>query len=202
MSNQQNPYVIPENAKRPGTVVVVAIILILIAILNLFASIAALYLGLQPGEAETLYGSSTSDWVWYFSSLLSFVLFLIFIWLARGQLQGSAQSWMIVNVLAIINIFFAFFQLFYGSGFISIILSLLVLVLNNARGAKDYFMSNLPPEVKAQIMAAQEQQAAANAAAAAVAARQAAEAAQTQGTTPASPAAEQTPPSTSEPKSE
>lgn len=187
MSSQQNPYVIPENAKRPGTVVVVAIVLVLIGILNLFAAGAALYLGLQPGEAETLYGSTTSDWVWYFSALMSFILFLIFIWLARGQLQGSAQSWMIVNVLAVINIFFAFFQLFYGSGFITIILCLIVLALNNARGAKNYFMSNLPPEVKAQIMAAQEQQAAANAAAAEVAARQAKEAAQ--GTPPETPPA-------------
>lgn len=187
MSNQQNPYVIPENAKRPGTVVVVAIALVLIGLLNLFAAVAALYLAFQPGEAETLYGSSTSDWVWYFSALMSFILFLIFIWLARGQLKGSAQSWMIVNVLAFINIFFAFFQLFYGSGFITIILCLIVLALNNARGAKDYFMSNLPPEVKAQIMAAQEQQAAANAAAAEVAARQAKDAAQ--GTPPETPPA-------------
>lgn len=177
MSTQQNPYVIPENAKRPGTVVIVAILLVLIGLLNLLAAGGALYLALQPGEAETLYGSSTSDWVWYFSALMSFILFLIFIWLAKGQLKGSAQSWMIVNVLAVINIFFAFFQLFYGTGFITIILALIVLALNNARGAKDFFMSNLPPEVKAQIMAAQEQQAAANAAAAEVAARQAAEAA-------------------------
>lgn len=190
MSTQQNPYVIPENAKRPGTVVIVAIFLTLIGILNLIAAGAALYLALQPGEAETLYGSETSDWVWYFSALMSFVLFLIFIWLAKGQLKGVAQTWMIVNILAVINIFFAFFQLFYGTGFITIILALIVLGLNNARGAKDYFMSNLPPEVKAQIMAAQEQQAAANAAAAEVAARQASEAAKSMPPTepPAPPA--------------
>lgn len=188
MSTQQNPYVIPENAKRPGTVVVVAIALMLMGVLNLIAAGAALFLALKPGESETLYGSATSDWVWYFSALMSFVLFLIFIWLAKGQLKGSAQSWMIVNVLAVINIFFAFFQLFYGTGFITIILALIVLALNNARGAKDYFMSNLPPEVKAQIMAAQEQQAAANAAAAEVAARQAADAA-AQAKPPADPAA-------------
>lgn len=194
MSTQQNPYIIPENAKRPGTVVVVAIALVLIGLLNLFAAGGALYLALQPGETQTLYGGNTSDWVWYFSALMSFILFLIFVWLAKGQLKGSAQSWMIVNVLAVINIFFAFFQLFYGTGFITILLALLVLALNNARGAKDYFMSNLPPEVKAQIMAAQEQQAAANAAAAEVAARQAADAA-AQARPQSDPAAQTNPPS-------
>ena len=190
-ASQMNPYVIPENVKRPGTVVVVAILVFIVGLLNLAAAVGALYLAIEPGESQVLLGASTSDWVWYLNSALSFLLFLIYIWLGMGQLKGSAQSWTIVNLLMIINIFFAFFQLFYGTGFVTIFFCLLVLILNNARGAKAYFMSNLPPEIKAQIMAAQEQAAAANAAAAAVAAQQAAaanQAATQQAAPPAPPA--------------
>lgn len=182
------PFGIPENVKRPGTVAVVAILVFLIGLLNLAAAGGAIYLATRPGNAETLYGSPTSDWLWYFQALMSFVLFLIYMWLGMGQLKGSAQSWMLVNMLMVINIFFAFFQLFYGTGFATIFFCLVVLLLNNSKGAKPYFMSNLPPEVKAQIAAAQEQAAAATAAAAAVAARQAADAQQ------AAAAARQPPP--------
>jgi|GEM_PF-935384 len=175
------PFTIPaDNLKRPGTVVVVAILVFIIALLNLAAAIGAVYLATQPGEAATLFGGSTSDFFWWFNALMSFVLFLIYIWLARGQLKGDAQSWMLVNILMVINIFFAFFQLFYGTGFAAIFFGLIVLVLNNTKNSKPYFMSKLPPEVKAQIVAAQEQATAANAAAAAVAARQAADAAAAQ----------------------
>lgn len=181
MSTQQpTQFDIPDDMKRPGSVVVVAILVIVIALLNLAAAIGAIYLAVRPGEAETLYGTATSDWYWYFTALMSFLLFLIYLWLAAGQLKGNAQAWMLVNVLMVINIFFAFFQLFYGTGFAAILFGLLVLILNNTRNSKPYFMSKLPPEVKAQIRAMQEQQAAANAAAAAVAARQAAEAQQAQ----------------------
>lgn len=195
MSAQQPaPLSIPDNVKRPGTVVVVAVLVFIIGLLNLAAAVGAIYLASRPGNAETLHGSPTSDWTWYFSALMSFLLFLIYIWLGTGQLKGSAQSWMLVNMLMVINIFFAFFQLFYGTGFATIFFCLIVLILNNARGAKPYFMSNLPPEVKAQIAAAQEQAAAASAAAAAVAARQAADAQQA-----AAAAAAQPPPPASPP---
>lgn len=177
MSAQQpQTFTIPDPLPRPGTVVVVAIMVWIIALLNLLAALGALYLAIQPGEQEVLFGAETSDWVWYFNALMSFILFLIYVWLGRGQLRGDAQAWMLVNILMVINIFFAFFQLFYGTGFVTILFALIVLLLNNVSGAKPYFMSHLPPEAKAQIMAAQEQAAAAQAAAAAVAARQAAEA--------------------------
>lgn len=177
MSVQQpQPFSIPDNVKRPGTVVVTAILVFIIGLMNLLAAGVAVYLATRPGEVETLYGAPASDWIFWFDALMSFLLFLIYIWLGFGQLKGSAQAWMTVNLLMFINIVFAFFQLFYGTGFVTIFFCLLVLILNNARGAKAYFMSNLPPEVKAQIIAAQEQQAAAQAAAAAVAARQVAEA--------------------------
>jgi hypothetical protein len=180
MSNQlPAPVVIPEGElKRPGSVVVVAILVFIIALTNLVAAIAAVYLAQRPGEQQTLYGASSSDWVFYFSALMSFILFLIYLWVGRAQLRGDAQAWMIVNLLMIINIFFAFFQLFYGTGFVTIFFALIVLILNNTKNTKPYFMSKLPPEVKAQIAASQEQLAAANAAA--VAARQAEEAAKQQ----------------------
>ncbi|MCB0919334.1 MAG: hypothetical protein KDC39_12290 [Actinobacteria bacterium] len=197
------PFSIPDELPRPGSVVVVAILVWIIALLNLAAAVAALVLAIQPGESELLYGAPVSDWVWYFNALLSFVLFLIYIWLGVGQLKGSAQAWMLVNVLMVINIFFALFQLFYGTGFAAILFCLIVLLLNNMRRSKPYFMSHLPPEIKAQIMAAQEQAAAANAAAAAVAARQAAEAqaaqaAAAQAQAPA-PSGEATPPPAQQP---
>jgi hypothetical protein len=178
--SQPAPFIIPDEAKRPGTVVVVAILVFIIGILQLLSAIGAVFLATQPGESELLFGASTSDWVWWFSALMSFLLFLIYIWLARGQLKGDAQAWMLVNILMVINIFFAFFQLFYGTGFAAILFGIIVFILNNTKNTKPYFMSKLPPEVKAQIMAAQEQAAAAQAAAAAVAARQVAEAAAAQ----------------------
>ncbi len=192
MSPQQpSPLVFPENVKRPGTVVVTAILVFIVGLLNLAATAGALFLAMRPGEQQTFVGAPTSDLFWYFTALMSFILFLIYMWLGRGQLKGVAQAWVLVNVLMVINIIFALFQIFYGTGFATIIFCVIVLLLNNAGNAKAYFMSNLPPEVKAQMIALQEQQAAAAAAAAAVAARQAAEAQQA-----ATPPAASTPPST------
>lgn len=162
----------------------VAIGLFIIGLLNLAAAIGAVYLATRPGDTQTIYGAPTSDFFFWFNALLSFLLFLIYLWLGRGQLRGDAQAWMTTNVLMFINIIFAFFQLFYGTGFAAMLFCLIVLILNSSRKVKTYFMSNLPPEVKAQIAAAQEQAAAAQAAAAAVAARQAADAAAASQQTP------------------
>lgn len=197
MSTQQpNPFAIPENVKRPGSVVIVAICLFIIGLLNLVAAGGAVYLATQPGDSQTLYGAPASDFFFWFNALMSFLLFLIYLWLGRGQLKGNAQAWGTTNVLMFINIFFAFFQLFYGTGFVAMLFCLIVLLLNNVGNAKAYFMSNLPPEIKAQVMAAQEQAEAARAAAAAVAARQAADAAAAaQAQVPPTSTPTQTPPS-------
>lgn len=109
------------------------------AIIQLISAVAAIVLMLRPGQVQLLFGDSVSDVYWIISAALSGFLFFAYIWLAKGIFAGLDYAWTVVNLLAIINLLFGFFYLFQGTGLLMVLISVLVLLLNNTRGVRDWY---------------------------------------------------------------
>ncbi|MBK9741235.1 MAG: hypothetical protein IPO93_17500 [Actinobacteria bacterium] len=73
----------------------------------------------------------------FINGLLSFILGIMYFWLARMAMIGSATAYTIINLLAMLNIFFGLLRLPYG--WAEIVLNALVLVIVNGRAAKEWF---------------------------------------------------------------
>ncbi len=109
------------------------------AILQFLAAASAVVLALRPGTVQHLFGASVSDWYWITSAILSLILGLIYLWIAKGVFRGNSQAWMLVNLLAIINLVFAVFQISVGIGWAAIFLNVIILVMNNTASARAWF---------------------------------------------------------------
>lgn len=125
--------------KRPGTVTVLVVLLIIAALLQLLATVLAILFAIKPGISQEVFGQPVSDFYAITTAILSFILALIYFWIARGLIAGDPQAWLLVNVLAIINIVFAVFQLPFGSGWLALIVNLLILALNNTAKTRTWF---------------------------------------------------------------
>jgi hypothetical protein len=125
--------------KRPGAATVLGILAYVNAIIQLISAVAAIVLMLRPGQVQLLFGDSVSDVYWIISAALSGFLFFAYIWLAKGIFAGLDYAWTVVNLLAIINLLFGFFYLFQGTGLLMVLISVLVLLLNNTRGVRDWY---------------------------------------------------------------
>ena len=125
--------------KRPGAATVLGILAYLNAIIQLITAVAAIVLMFRPGQVQLLFGDSVSDVYWIISAALSGFLFFAYIWLAKGIFAGLDYAWTVVNLLAIINLIFGLFYLFQGTGVLMILISVLVLLLNNTRGVRDWY---------------------------------------------------------------
>ena len=130
--------------RRPASVLIVAVLVIIGAIIQLLSTAFALVLALRPGEAQRFLGHAVSDWYWIGSAVLSLLLALILIWIARGLIQGDPQAWLLVNVLALINLVFSVFQIPYGTGWASLLINALLLILNNTTSARIWFKTDIP----------------------------------------------------------
>jgi hypothetical protein len=128
-----------ERGKRPFIITFLAGLIILGALVQFFAAAAAMFFAFRPGDAQQLFGASVSDWYWVMTAVLSLILGLIYLWISKGMLAGDAQAWMLVNVLAFINLFFAIFQIPFGSGWATLVLSALLLMVNNTPAVRRWF---------------------------------------------------------------
>jgi len=128
-----------ERGKRPFIVLVLAALIILGALMQFFSAAAATFFVIRPGEAQELFNASVSDWYWVMTAALSVILGLIYLWIGKGMLAGNAQTWMLVNLLAFINLFFAIFQIPFGSGWAVLALSALLLIVNNTPAVRRWF---------------------------------------------------------------
>ena len=124
---------------RPGIVSVLAVLVFVGALIQFITTAAALSLSIRPGDEQRLFDVPVNDGYWLTTAVLSMVLGLIYVWIGRGLLAGNPQSWTLVNVLAIINAFFALFQLPFGTGWAAIFLSVIILALNNTSSARQWF---------------------------------------------------------------
>lgn len=126
-------------AGRPGTVTALGILAYLVALLQLLSAVAAVILWLRPGRVQQIFETPVSDWYWVTSAALSVFLFFAYIWLARGIFARLDYAWTVVNLLAIVNLIFGVLYVFQGTGFPMIVLSVLVLLLNNTRGVREWY---------------------------------------------------------------
>lgn len=124
---------------RPGTVTAVAVLCYFGAVLKLITVVAFVILAFRPGQVQRLFGAPVSDWYWIVSAVLALLLALIYAWIARRELVGDPQAWALVNVIAVINIAFAFFELASGAGWVAIAVNAVVLILNNTNASRQYF---------------------------------------------------------------
>lgn len=124
---------------RPGAATLLGILAYINAILQLLTAIAAIVLLLRPGQVQLLFGDTVNDAYWIISAALSGFLFFAYIWLAKGILAGLDDAWTVVNLLAIINLLFGLFYLLQGTGVLMVLISVLVLVLNNTRSVREWY---------------------------------------------------------------
>ena len=125
--------------KRPGAATLLGVFTYLMAFVQLMSAIAAIMLWLRPGQAQEIFNAPVSDWYWVITALLSGFLFFAYIWLARGIFAGAPFAFSLVNMLAIINLIFGLLYLFQGTGWASVILSIIVLALNNSQSVRGWY---------------------------------------------------------------
>lgn len=125
--------------KRPGAATLLGFFAYLSAFVQLLTVIAAIFLWLRPGQTQEIFNAPVSDWYWVLMALLSLFLFFAYIWLARGIFAGMPYAYSLVNMLALINLIFGLFSLFQGTGLLSILISIIVLALNNSQSVRAWY---------------------------------------------------------------
>jgi hypothetical protein len=129
---------------RPGAVTFVGIMMFIGAGAYLAGAIVNLFLWLRPDQVQTWYGQPISDWYWVINGGLNLVLVVGFAWIGRMALAGDYAAGVTVNMLAVINLVFAFFSLLHGYGWVALAVSIIVLIANNTAAAQAYYRRNLP----------------------------------------------------------
>lgn len=125
---------------RPVGVSIVVVLIVISAVFDLIIGtwmILSIF-GSNPTLTDHLGNSlEISGFYLFISGLLSIVLGLMYFWLAKMTLIGSATARTLIIVLSAINAFYGLFRLPYGWGII--VLSLLIIVMVNTKSAKAYF---------------------------------------------------------------
>ncbi|WP_314149033.1 hypothetical protein [uncultured Leifsonia sp.] len=126
--------------QRPGSVTFVAVLAYLNGILSIIGGVVMLFTRgamAGAGNAGTEAGITTS-------AIISIILGIVILIVARGLLNGSAVSRGLVTVVMIINIFngiLLMFTLQFISGIIDILWAFLILALLFTRRANAFFAS-------------------------------------------------------------
>ena len=127
-------------AQRPGSVTLVAVLTYISGILNVIGGIIILLTRDQmagPGNSGALAGITTA-------AIISILLGVVIIIVARGLLRGSPGSRTVVTVVMIIDILNGVLMLFtlqIVSGVVQIIWSAVILALLFTRRANEFFAS-------------------------------------------------------------
>lgn len=128
--------------KRPVGVTIVAVLIVLAAVFNIVVGFMLVFssFGENPTFVNHLTGESqqVSTLFLWFNGGLMVILGLIYFWLARLTMAGSATAQTLISVLAVLNIIFGFFNLGYG-GWGQIIVNLIILLIVNTEKAKAWF---------------------------------------------------------------
>jgi hypothetical protein len=125
---------------RPASVTVVAVLIIAAAVSNLILGFALFFSSFGDNPTLTDIAGQTHTIPTFYliiNAILSVIMGLIYFWLARITLVGSATALGLITILAIINIVFGLFRLPYG--WIPLALNLLVLILVSSKSARSWF---------------------------------------------------------------
>jgi hypothetical protein len=125
---------------RPVGVSIVVVLIVLSAVFDLIVGtwlmIAAF--GSAPDLTDHLGNAiEVSGFYLFINGALSVILGLMYFWLTKMTLIGSATARTIITMLAAINLFFGLFRLPFGWGII--LISLLIIIMVNTKSAKAYF---------------------------------------------------------------
>ncbi len=117
--------------RRPFGVTLVAVLIAFGAVLNITFGILMIFsiFGTNPTITDPLGNQHVIGGGWLlFNGIITFILGLMYLWLIKMTMIGSATAQFIIQMLAVINIVFAIFNLPYGwwSIFISMIILLMV----------------------------------------------------------------------------
>lgn len=131
---------------RPGSVLILAAIIAVMAVFNVITGIWLMIASMNPDGFTAITDHmgnpvQMSGFLLFINGLISTVFGLMLVWLLRITMAGSATASMLITFLAILNIVFALFRLPYGWGVI--LLSIIALILVNRPAAKAWF-SQLP----------------------------------------------------------
>ena len=134
----------PVTVRRPLGVLIVAVLTVIAALWNLAIGFIALISSFGDNPTmDDVYGVThtipTFTLIMYGS--MSIFLGLIYFWLTKMTLIGSATAHTIISMFMVINIVFGFFRLPYG--WFAIVVSLLILLLVNTKSATAWFKQNL-----------------------------------------------------------
>lgn len=122
--------------KRPGSVTFIAALLVVAAAFNVVFGIWMMISA--PAITDIAGNGYEVPTFWLFmNGLLSAVLGIMYLWLARITLAGSETALVLIQFLAVLNIVFGFFRLPYGWGII--LLSVLILIMVSSAQSKAWF---------------------------------------------------------------
>ncbi len=113
-------------------VLISAVYNVVIGILLMIAPI-----GTNPGFTD-LAGNvhEVSGFYLFMTGAIDLLFGLLMVWLARITLAGSAQAYVLINVLAVLNIVFGMLSLPYGWFMVAV--SVVALILVNLPGSRAY----------------------------------------------------------------
>jgi hypothetical protein len=131
---------------RPVAVSILAVLVLISAIYNVIIGVLLMLspLGTNPTFTD-LAGNAheVSGFYLFFTGTIDLIFGLLMFWLARITMAGSTQAYMLINVLAILNILFGMLSLPYGWGIVAI--SIVALILVNLPGSRSFLSRTLAP---------------------------------------------------------
>ncbi len=133
-----------DPARRPASVSFAAAMMFLGSLGYLIALGLSIYRALQPGEEQLFFSQPTSDLLWILTACLDAVLIFGFAWIGRLALRGDPGAGMTINLLALINLVFSLFYILQGVGWATLLISVLVLIVNNTPSARAWYQAGTP----------------------------------------------------------
>lgn len=131
---------------RPVAVSILAVLVLLSAIYNVIIGVLLMLspLGANPTFTD-LAGNAheVSGFYLFMTGLIDLIFGLLMFWLARITMAGSNQAYVLINLLAVLNIVFGMLSLPYGWGIVAI--SILALILVNLPGSRAFLSRTLTP---------------------------------------------------------
>jgi hypothetical protein len=126
--------------RRPFGVTLVMVVIAIAAIFNLIIGTMLVFsiFGDNPTFTDPFGDTREVGGGWlFFTGAMTFILGLLYLWLIKMIAIGSATAQVIIQMLAVINIVFALFNLPYG--WWTILFSLIILLLVSSARATMWF---------------------------------------------------------------